>query len=113
MTQEQQRNDVDTKFVRQDPVDRGLDANGGPVKVGELRRHGRGIPHSDLGKITKTIENAIGSRLQGLKVLIKNDGGSVTATVPSYYARQLVEHKSRSIIVDQWRKKFVSRVDVK
>ena len=46
-------------------------------------------------------------------MLIEDDRVTVTATVPSYYARQLVEHKSRSIIVDQWRKKFVSRVDVK
>ena len=117
-----QRDDVAKKFARQDPVeypqmdlklDRGSDAKSGPVNVGELRRHGRGIPHSELDKMTEAIESMIGNRLRGLKVLVEGDRVTVTATVPSYYVRQLVEHKSRSIIVDQWRKTFVSRVDVK
>ena len=118
MTQERQRKDVVTKFVGQNPVedpenDLKLGCGSDVINVAELLRHGRRPPHSALDKITETIESTIGNRLRGLNVLIEDDRVTVTATVPSYYLRQLVEHKSRSIIVDQWRKTFVSRVDVK
>lgn len=67
---------------------------------------------SVAASIKKALESTIGNAVSGLDVLVDGDSVIVQATVPSYYIRQLVEHKSRSIIVDQLRKKFVSSVVV-
>ena len=62
--------------------------------------------------IKNAIHSAIGNRVQGLKVAIEGDRVIVTAIAPSFYIRQIAEHKCRSLIVENMRKKFVSRVVV-
>ena len=58
------------------------------------------------------IESTIGKRVHELQVSIEDDCVIVTATAPSFYVRQLVEHKFRSIVEEHLNKTFVSRVVV-
>ena len=90
-----------------------------PLRIARLqRRRQRSVPSTKPDKsaaesIKKAIESTIGNTVDGLDVSIDGENVIVQATVPSYYIRQLVEHKSRSIVVDQLRKKFVSGVVVR
>ena len=81
-----------------------------------LPKRRRRIQNKSDGTTAETIKNAIhsaiGNRVQGLKVAIEGNCVIVTAMAPSFYIRQIVEHKCRSIIVENLRKKFISRVVV-
>ena len=66
----------------------------------------------DADTVKNAIDAAIGKRVHALQVLIEDDCVIVKATAPSFYVRQLVEHKSRAVVEDL-KKTFVSRVVVK
>lgn len=88
------------------------------AKVAKLRRRRQRVirqneaDRSAVETIKNAINSTIGRRVHGLQVSIEDDRVVVKATVPSFYVRQLVEHKARSIVVEHLRKKLVPRVVV-
>ena len=62
--------------------------------------------------VVRAVENEMGNRVSGLEVSIEGDSVVVSATVPSFYARQLFEYKARAIVVEVFGLKFLPRVVV-
>lgn len=82
-----------------------------------LRRK-RTIPQDKARKsvveaVVTAIESTVGNRVYELQVLMEDDSVIVEVTAPSFYVRQLVEHKSRSVVAEYLNKKFVPRVVVR
>ena len=105
MIQTAQSKDVISNFDRQIPIQDAQVAFG-------MDRRGDLAGESAADKVKQAIDSMIGRRVQELQVSIEDDCVIVTAMVPSFYVRQLVEHRSRSIVVDHLNKTFVSRVVV-
>ena len=116
MIQRAQSKDAIKQFDR---LDLGQDAlmAFGPGR--ETRLQSRSLKSQDRADrsaaetVKKAIDSTIGKRVHDLQVLIEDDCVIVEATAPSFYIRQLVEHESRSIVVENVGKRFVSRVAVK
>ena len=67
---------------------------------------------SAIEVVEHAIEATIGQHVNQLSVAIDGRQVVVSAAVPSYYIRQLVEQNSRSIVVKHLRKQFVSNIVV-
>ena len=91
----------------------------GSASDDELQRRGQNTLLHDKARksvveaVMNAIDTTVGNRVYELQVLLEDDCVIVKATTPSFYVRQLVEHKSRSVVVEHLNKRFVSRVVVK
>ena len=90
----------------------------GPRNIAKFRLKTRQRVAQDReDSIVELVVKAIGSvvstnQIRGLQINVEGDGVSFEALVQTFYVRQLIEHKCRSIVVDQLHEKFVSRVVV-